>query len=218
VSKPARKNRAKGRVQRRNPEATRKRLLVAAIDEFSRHGFSGGRVERIVAKARINMRMAYHYFGNKQGLYVAALEAVYADIRGNERALELDHLEPTQAIDRLVDFTIDHFAAHPEFVALTLGENILKGRFIRASKLIPKLSSPLVEQISRVLARGAEQGVTPRGVDPVAFYLSIVALACHHLNNRYTLSATFGIDVGSERWKRDYKSHAKKIIMAFVSA
>jgi len=132
--------------------------------------------------------------------------------------LDLRSTAGAQAIDRLVDFTIDHFAAHPEFVALTLGENILKGRFIRASKLIPKLSSPLVEQISRVLARGAEQGVTPRGVDPVAFYLSIVALACHHLNNRYTLSATFGIDVGSERWKRDYKSHAKKIIMAFVSA
>ncbi len=217
MSKPAQKRKKKpDRIQRRNPDATRKRLLAAAIDEFTRHGFSGGRVERIVARARVNMRMVYHYFDSKKGLYVAALEAVYVEIRDREQALKLDHLEPLEAIDRLVDFTIDHFASHPEFVSLTIGENVLKGRFIAGSKLIPKLSSPLVEQIRRVLERGASQGVVRRGVDPVAFYVSIVALACHHLNNRYTLSAAFGIDVGDPGWQKSYKRHAKHLISAFI--
>ena len=36
----------------RDAEATKERILAAATDEFSAHGFAGGRVERIAAKAQ----------------------------------------------------------------------------------------------------------------------------------------------------------------------
>jgi len=212
--KPATTGRA--RRPQRDAEATRSRLLAAATAEFARHGFSGARVERIVARGRVNMRMVYHHFGSKKGLYIAVLESVYAEIRGREQDLALDHLDPLRAIDRLVEFTLDHFASHPDFVSLTLGENLHKGRFIAASRRIPGMSSPLVGQIRGVLARGAAQGVVRPGIDPVAFYVSIVALACHHLNNRFTLSATFGVDIGGQAWQRAYRRHAIDLIGAFV--
>ena len=70
---------------RRDPDRTREAILAAAQDEFARKGLSGGRVNEIARRSRANKRMIYHYFGSKQGLYLAALERVYEGLRG-ERA------------------------------------------------------------------------------------------------------------------------------------
>jgi AcrR family transcriptional regulator len=53
----------------RDPQRTRDRILAAALAEFSEHGFAGARVARIARRARINKRMLYHYFGNKEDLF-----------------------------------------------------------------------------------------------------------------------------------------------------
>jgi AcrR family transcriptional regulator len=54
---------------RRDPARTKLRILAAALEEFSRQGFAGGRVDVIARRAGINKRMLYHYFGDKQGLF-----------------------------------------------------------------------------------------------------------------------------------------------------
>jgi AcrR family transcriptional regulator len=57
----------------RDAEATRARILSAAVTEFAGHGYAGGRVDRIAREAESNVRMIYAYFGNKSGLFDAAL-------------------------------------------------------------------------------------------------------------------------------------------------
>jgi AcrR family transcriptional regulator len=53
----------------RHPARTRERILAAALREFSDKGFAGARVDRIARRARVNKRMLYHYFGNKESLF-----------------------------------------------------------------------------------------------------------------------------------------------------
>src|SRR5882672_11398400 len=53
----------------RNPQQTQQRILEAALQEFSAKGFAGARVDVIARRARINKRMLYHYFGDKEGLF-----------------------------------------------------------------------------------------------------------------------------------------------------
>jgi TetR/AcrR family transcriptional regulator len=53
----------------RDPQRTRERIRAAALAEFSAEGFAGARVARIARRARINKRMLYHYFGNKEDLF-----------------------------------------------------------------------------------------------------------------------------------------------------
>ena len=57
----------------RDAEATRARILRAAAREFADHGLAGGRVDRIAAAAGANVRMIYAYFGDKAGLFDAAV-------------------------------------------------------------------------------------------------------------------------------------------------
>ena len=56
-------------VRRRDPEATRSRILKAAIREFSAKGIAGARVDAIAARSGANKRMLYHYFGSKSELF-----------------------------------------------------------------------------------------------------------------------------------------------------
>lgn len=53
----------------RDPERTRGRILASALQEFAAKGFAGARVARIARRARVNKRMLYHYFGNKEDLF-----------------------------------------------------------------------------------------------------------------------------------------------------
>jgi AcrR family transcriptional regulator len=56
----------------RDAAATSARILEAARAEFAAHGLAGGRVDRIAAGGRANVRMIYAYFGSKEALFDAA--------------------------------------------------------------------------------------------------------------------------------------------------
>ena len=53
----------------RDPEATKAKILAAAVREFSAKGISGARVDAIAARAGVNKRMLYYYFESKEGLF-----------------------------------------------------------------------------------------------------------------------------------------------------
>lgn len=58
---------------RRNPDATRARILAAAGELFAAAGFAGTRIDAVAARSGANKRMIYHYFGGKEVLFEAVL-------------------------------------------------------------------------------------------------------------------------------------------------
>lgn len=58
----------------RNAEATRERILEAAMAEFSTYGIAGARVDRIAKTAGCNKNMIYIYFDNKETLFSTILQ------------------------------------------------------------------------------------------------------------------------------------------------
>ena len=198
---------------RRDPNRTRETILKSAQDEFTARGLSGARVDRIARHAGVNKRMIYHYFGNKDGLYLAALERVYEDLRGTEKTLDLAHLAPEAAIRRLVEFTFDYSRAHPELISLINNENLHRARHLRKSKKVRELHSPFVALIGDVLERGVAAGAFRRGLDPVELYITIAAVGYFYLSNNPTLSAIFGRDLGSSAACRKRKRHNVDVIL-----
>ena len=58
----------------RDPEQTKDRLIEVASKMMADHGVAGLRVDRVASLAKINKRMIYHYFGDKEGLAAKVLE------------------------------------------------------------------------------------------------------------------------------------------------
>jgi len=210
------RNAARGNGAGRDPERTRRRILDAATAEFARYGLGGARVDRIARRAGANKRMLYYYFGDKDGLFLAVLEARYAHIREAERALDLAHLAPRAALDRLVRFTWDYCLEHPAFLTLLNSENLHKGRHVKRSGRVRAMHSPLVALLRDILRRGERAGQFRRGIDPVQLYISIAGEGYFYLSNRYTLSRIFGRDLMAPRALAARARHMSDVILNAV--
>lgn len=184
---------------KRDPEASRRALLLAAVAEFAEKGLAGARVDEIARRAGVNKQLVYHYFGNKDDLFRAALEHVYAEIRTRERALALSDLPPVAAMERLVGFSFDYLAEHPEFIALLNDENRYGATHVGASPDMPALHSPLITLIAEALDRGAREGVFRSDMDPVQLYISIAGMSYFFFSNNRTLSAIFATNLDSAK-------------------
>jgi len=175
-------------------ERTKQDILAVATEEFARDGLSGARIDEIAARTKTSKRMLYYYFGSKEGLYQAVLEAEYRRIRVVESTLELDQLAPLEALRKLVGFTFEFTHQNPTFVRLVMIENIHHGVFLGNLKALQKLSAPMIDNIREFYQRGLSQGVFREGIDPLELHWQISALCFFNVSNRPTFSALFGLD------------------------
>ena len=200
----------------RDPESTSAAILAAAVKEFTERGYEGARVDNIANRAGVNKRMLYHYFGNKQALYVAVLEGSYTAIRTAEHGLHLSDRDPVEGMTDLVRFTWRYYLAHPEFLSLLGTENLHRAKFLKRSARIFELNSPLIERISVLLQRGVEQGVFRDDLDALKVYISIAALGFFYLSNRWTLSTVFRRDLTSDDEIEAWGQHMVDVTLSFL--
>jgi hypothetical protein len=144
------------------------------------------------------------------------LEATYAAIRAAEIGLKLADRTPTDGMRELVAFTWTYFIAHPEFLSLLATENLNRARYLKQSKRIRDLHSPLVGMISQLLARGAATGVFRAGVDPVQLYITVASLGFFYMSNRHTLSTIFGRDLGAPDELQARGEHIADVVLSYL--
>jgi AcrR family transcriptional regulator len=201
----------------RDPERTRAVILNAAIAEFTSKGLSGARIDRIAKRASVNKRMIYYYFGNKEGLYIAVLEETYTAIRTAEIGLNLTDRDPADGMRELVEFTWHYFIDHPEFLSLLATENFNRARYLRNSRRIRELHSPLIGMITQLLERGTREGVFRSGIDPVQLYITIASLGFFYLSNRHTLSTIFGRDLNTREALVERGRHIVDVVFDYLA-
>ncbi|HEX7558371.1 MAG TPA: TetR family transcriptional regulator [Usitatibacter sp.] len=201
---------------RRDPAKNQERILKAATAEFARYGLGGARVDRIAERAGANKRMLYYYYGNKEALFLAVMEASYARIRSAERGLKLGEIDPEEGIRRLVEFTWAYYLKNPEFLTLLNSENLHKARHIKRSKNIPAMHSPFVAMIEDLLKRGVRVGKFRRDVDAVQLYISIASLSYFYQSNRHTLSTVFARDLFSPRNRAERLRHMVELVLGYL--
>src|ERR1700744_1203637 len=158
-------------IKRRNAAATRARILQAAMQEFAAKGLDATRIEDIADLAGPNRRMTYYYFGSKEGLYLAALEAAYFELVEVEERIDVDALGPLEAIAAMVQAKFEHYVKYPHYVEFVKMENLYRARHLKTSQRISQMRAPLITIIKRVLGRGEAKGVLRKGVDPLDLYL-----------------------------------------------
>jgi TetR/AcrR family transcriptional regulator len=211
--RPAKRRSDNTKPQRRDPAATRKKLLIAARREFASRGLAGARVDDIAERAGVNKQLVYHYFGDKDALYLAVLEWVYEEIRSQERKLNLEGLPPEKAIKKLIESSFDHLAAHPDFILLLNDENRGGARHVRGSRKLEAMHSPLVSMVSKILSEGVKAKTFRNGINPVHLYISIAGLSYFFFSNTPTLSAIFGKDLSSATARQARRKHVVDLVM-----
>ncbi|BAN48349.1 TetR/AcrR family transcriptional regulator [Metapseudomonas resinovorans] len=206
----------KGR--KNNPEKTRENILQAAITEFVQQGLSGARVDAIAERMHTSKRMIYYYFGSKEQLYVEVLEKLYGDIRSTEGQLHLAELEPSMAIQRLVEFTFDHHDRNVDFVRIVSIENIHYGEYVKQFTAIRSMSTTILDTMGEVLRRGQAEGLFRPGINPLDLHLLISSFCFYRVSNRNTFGQIFQIDLTDDEVKARHKAMICESVLRYLQA
>jgi AcrR family transcriptional regulator len=200
----------------RDADRTRSEILEVATREFADKGYSGARVDEIAAKIRTTKRMIYYYFGSKEQLYLAALERAYGVIRELEAQLDVEHLDPVQALRQLATLTFDHHEAHPDFIRLVSIENIHRAEHLARSEILAGLAEPALAVLGRILDRGRADGRFRDDVDPLDVHMLISAFCVFRIANRYTFNAIFNRDMLDPSRREHYREMLAEIVLRHV--
>ena len=191
-------------------------ILEVARKEFAEKGLAGGRIDEIAAATKTSKRMIYYYFGGKEGLYLAVLEEAYRRVRETEAQLQLEDLEPEQALRRLVEFTFDHHASNEDYIRLVMNENMQRAQYLATSKTIQKLNVPAIDAISKLYKRGVANGIFREGLNPLDIHASISALTFFNVSNQHTFGIIFKNAKRSAQAQKTRRESVVELIVRFV--
>jgi AcrR family transcriptional regulator len=152
------------RVTMKDAEATRERILEAAMAEFAAYGIAGARVDRIARASAANKNSIYRYFDSKEQLFTAVLqrhlERVYTEVPFTPEDL------PGFAV-RFFDFAM----SHPDLMRLMAWSGLE-----RSAATPPALTESMHGKLA-ALAAAQMRGTSERALPPAFLFTVITAIA-----------------------------------------
>jgi TetR/AcrR family transcriptional regulator len=190
--------------------------LNAALREFATQGLAGARVDSIARSAGVNKQALYYHYGNKEGLYQAALAHAYGQFNLHHTQWSAPDAPPADAMRQLVAAIFDHVHRTEESMAVISEENRHRGMHLTPDvrKRMRTSVSPLIEGIRSVLERGQRQGVFSRTIELDQLYLTIIALSMFYFTNSFTLSAILGHELSTRARIAAWKRHVVSFVLA----
>lgn len=180
---------------RGRPAESRAAILRAAVREFAQEGIAGARTEAIAKAAGVNKALLYYYFEDKEGLYGAVLDQVFAGLLENVLPVFARDLTPGEKIRAYVGAHFDYIASHPLYPRVVQGEMMraTRGKVSQIQRLAKQYFHPLFSQIEHTLQQGIASGEF-RAVNPQHFISSMGSVIVFYFNSAGVMKLMTGID------------------------
>jgi AcrR family transcriptional regulator len=148
----------------RNAEATKERIMEAALAEFSAHGIAGARVDRIAQAAQCNKNLIYIYFTDKETLFTTVLLKHLTRIH-DEQPFTPDDLPG------FVGNVFDWAMANPDLMRL-MAWSVLEQKVQGPSERVAALEAKV-----RALAEAQKAGRVGTAFPPGFLVIAVMSLA-----------------------------------------
>lgn len=193
-------------------------LLQAAIAEFAEHGLSGGRVDRIARRAKLNKQAIYYYFKSKEALFAAALAYGYTQFQIPQPDW-VTAPSPEAAMRECIRRTFFMVQENRNHAALILDENRSQGRHIDRSfrAVVTPTTQGTSLVVKDILDRGQAAGVFRSDFTAENVYLDIVSLSFFVFDHRYTIREIIGQDLLNAKWLEKRCAHVQKMIISSLA-
>jgi AcrR family transcriptional regulator len=195
-------------------EAAINAILDIATEEFVEKGLAGARIDEIAGKA--TKRKIYYYFGSKDELYRAVLQRAYRRVRASENTVDVTSGSAADALRRLIEHDVRYHSQNPDLVRLVMNENIYRAEHLKQIEGMPAGNRPIIDLLSKIIARGEAEGVFRTGIDPIDLHMNMTALAFYNISNQFTFSHNFGVDMTSPAAIDRRAAQVGDILLAWV--
>jgi TetR/AcrR family transcriptional regulator len=208
--------------QTRNAELTRARILEKATEVFAAAGFDGASIGDIVKASRVNKRMIYHYFGDKEGLYRAIFRHQWGELkewfdRELSRRLESGAPWPTDAASILmeaVDISSDFMASHQFFIRLMMWEGLEGGQISRS--IWTDVRGPLYAQVEFLIRQAQQEGSLDPRTDPAHLVISFLGAVSFYFAYAPTLADMLHQEPFAARVLEERKGQLKRLLGGLI--
>jgi TetR/AcrR family transcriptional regulator len=160
------------------PEKTKAAILEAALKEFAREGVAGARTDEIARNAGVNKALLYYYFKDKNSLYAAVLEQIFAGLLQQLSAvLDRDDLDPRRKMLLYIETHFDYLGRSPLFPRVLQREFMRTGRNASplTGRIVERYAHPIYSKLLKLLVQGRESGDF-RPCDPAQTLTSILGV------------------------------------------
>lgn len=202
--------------RKRNREDSMARILAAGVEVFAEHGPEAATVDDICARAELNKRMIYHYYGSKEGLYEKVIQEVYRQFLSLEVSLGSMLLPAEELLETLVSAYYRFLNDHPTFVRLISYENLNNGRVAERLELAGQ-KAPVITALQLALQKGQTEGRFRPGVDVTQLLLSIFSLCFFYFANRHTMEQFLGKSSLDAATMQDRITHVVELLLHGIS-
>lgn len=203
---------------KQDAEGVKHDILSVAMHEFAEFGLAGARIDEIAEKTKTSKRMIYYYFGDKEGLYIASIEAAYALARDGMDAIDIEGLAPDAAVREIAGYMFDFYRANPELVRMVMNENMHHAQFVQKSAYISDMVMSVVDRLQRAVRRGQDQGVFRSDVDPLLLFWQIQAQSFYNVSNQPSFAAKFGASVFTEDGQHAMRTAIIESVLRYLKA
>jgi TetR/AcrR family transcriptional regulator len=200
------------RKQQQRSVLTKRKLLDAALEAFSEHGFKGTSTRDIAARAGVHHPLITYHFSNKDRLWRSATKYVFGDfIAALQKAQQEQANEcPKARFAAMIRIYVHYAARHPALHKIILQES--SNPSDRLDWLSENFLKPLSDASSGYIADLQEKGVIPPG-KPELIYNMIRASSGGLIALALELSKTSDIELESTE---DLDALADLIISVFL--
>lgn len=99
-------------------EPTKHKILTAARQLFVEHGFAGTSMGKIAKLAGVNHSLLFHYFGNKENLWLAVKQSIARDADQKSKMLPDTHLSFKEFLRELIIKSIRFYRDNPDIIRM----------------------------------------------------------------------------------------------------
>jgi TetR/AcrR family transcriptional regulator len=189
----------------RDPHRAQERILAAAMAEFAAKGFAGARVDGIARRARINKRMLYHYFGDKEDLFHAILQR-----KLTERAEWLAKAPPDPA--GALPYWFELACGDTNWIRLLQWEALQAdgGLLIDEKKRLANIAVSV-----EMMSRSQQEGLLAPDLDPRHALLTMISLITFPLAFPQITRLVTGLEATDPRFQKARKEFLRRFAEAF---
>jgi AcrR family transcriptional regulator len=149
---------------------THARIIEAAQSVFARDGFVAAKMQEIADAVGIQRPSLFYHFTNKESLFVAAHEEVFARIEPIFRESLVPDGDPFVQLDRVTRTVLAVMAEQPSFARMVARTAV--DRHPAAVRIVRRYLQPLVDVSVDFIKRGQRRGVFRDDFDPFFFTLN----------------------------------------------
>jgi len=158
-------------------EASRRRILKAALRLFATHGYAGTSIRMIAESAGISLGLLYNYFPSKADLLHALFEESMRDVQASFASAEAAKT-PSERIERLVRSAFEILDTNRDFWRTSYGVRMQPSVVAGLGKRLRTWTMAIQATLARYLA---EAGSRQPDVDAALLFALIDGASQHYV-------------------------------------